>query len=292
MTANVHPRPYIQSVRRELWENHFLVIAPLAVAMLVLAAYLIGTLHLAQILMMHTQNRDGSPVVLPAGLPYSIGEVSVIFTGIITGVFYCLGALYNDRRDRSILFWKSLPVSDLTTVLSKASIPLIILPAIIFVTTVLMQLVMVGLSGLYMITHASLVPNFWVQWPFFRMNVILIYGLATLVLWHAPIYGWLLLVSAWAKRAPFLWAVLPPLAICIFEKIAFDSCNLWSTLFNRLAGWFPAAFNSFGQNGIPDQFSDLAPRQFFAQPGLWTGLAVTMVFLVTAVRLRRFRGPL
>jgi ABC-2 type transport system permease protein len=292
MTANIHPRPYFQSVRRELWENRFLFIAPLAVALLVLAAYLIGTLHLAQIMMMHTQNHDGSTAAPPAGLPYSIGEGSVLFTGIVSGIFYCLGALYNDRRDRSILFWKSLPVSDLTTVASKASIPLLILPAIIFVITLLMQLVMLGISGLYAMTHASLVPDFWVQWPFFRMSVILMYCLATLALWHAPIYGWLLMVSAWAKRVPFLWAVMPPLALCIFEKIAFDSSNLGSMLVNRLAGWYPAAFNSFSQNGIPDQFSDLAPKQFIEQPSLWTGLAVTLVFLAAAVRLRRLRGPL
>jgi ABC-2 type transport system permease protein len=151
---------------------------------------------------------------------------------------------------------------------------------------------MQGISGLYAMTHAGLVPNFWAQWPFFRMSVILMYGLATLALWHAPIYGWLLMVSAWARRAPFLWAVLPPLALCIFTKIAFDSADLCSMIIDRLAGWYPAAFNTFGQNGIPDQFSDLAPRQFLAQPGLWTGLAVTLIFLAAAVRLRRLRGPL
>jgi ABC-2 type transport system permease protein len=284
--------PFIWSVRRELWENRYLVIAPLAVAMLVLAAYLIGTLHLAEITMIHPQNRDGGAVVPPAGLPYSIGAMSVIFTGIVTGIFYCLGALYNDRRDRSILFWKSLPVSDLTSVLSKVSIPLIILPAIIFVITLLMQLVMLVVSWLYAVTHASLAPEFWVQWPFFRMSVILIYGLVTLALWHAPIYGWLLMVSAWARRAPFLWAMLPPLALCIGEKIAFDSFSLWSILVNRMAGWFPAGFNSFGQNGFPDQFNELAPMQFLAEPALWIGLALTAVFLGTAIRLRRLRGPL
>jgi ABC-2 type transport system permease protein len=292
MTADPHPRPYLQSVRRELWENRFLVIAPLAVAVLVLTGYLIGTLHLAQIMMMHTKHDGGKPMTPPPGLPYSIGEATVIFTGVITGIFYCLGALYNERRDRSILFWKSLPVSDLTIVLSKASIPLIILPAVIFVITLLMQLIMLGISGIYAVAHAGGAPNFWVQWPLLRMSVILIYGLVTLTLWYAPIYGWLLMVSAWAKRAPFLWAVLPPLALCIFMKIAFDSAALWSMLINRLSGWFPAAFNSFGQNGNPDQFSDLAPAQYFAQPALWTGFALTAVFLIAAIRLRRLRGPL
>ena len=57
-------------------------------------------------------------------------------------MFYCLDALYGERRDRSILFWKSLPVSDLTTVLSKASIPIVVLPLLTFAVTVATQLIM------------------------------------------------------------------------------------------------------------------------------------------------------
>jgi ABC-2 type transport system permease protein len=284
--------PFLWLVRRELWENRFLYIVPSAVALLVLAAYVIGTLHLAQIMMIHPQNHDGSAAVPPSGLPYSIAAVSVIFSGIFAAIFYCLGALYNDRRDRSILFWKSLPVSDLVTVLSKASIPLLILPAIIFSITLGMQIVMLAVSAIYAMMHSGLAPAFWVTWPFFRMSLILLYGLATLALWHAPIYGWLLMVSAWARRAAFLWAVLPPLALCFAEKVAFDSSDLFSMLCNRLGGSFGAAFTSFGQNPGQMQLNQLSPLQFLAAPSLWIGLLFTVGFLATAVRLRRYRGPL
>src|SRR5437762_11172070 len=76
------------------------------------------------------------------GAPYDVAAMMLIFTAFIVGVFYCLDALHSERRDRSILFWKSLPVSDLTTVLSKATIPLVVLPVIIFAIIVLVQFLM------------------------------------------------------------------------------------------------------------------------------------------------------
>ena len=65
-------------------------------------------------------------------MPYDIAAMMIMFTVFIVGIFYCLDALHGERRDRSILFWKSLPVSDLTTVLSKVFVPLVILPVLTF----------------------------------------------------------------------------------------------------------------------------------------------------------------
>ncbi len=131
-------------------------------------------------------------------------------TAFIVGIFYCLDALHGERRDRSILFWKSLPVSDLTTVLSKASIPLVVLPLLAFVD-----------HRRHAVDHAAAeqpwscwasglsVATLWTHLPLFQMSLMLLYHLlAVHGLWYAPIYGWLLLVSGWARRAPFLWACL------------------------------------------------------------------------------------
>ena len=84
--------------------------------------------------------------------PYDVAAMMLIFTVFIVGVFYCLDALYGERRDRSILFWKSLPVSDLTTVLSKVIIPLAILPLITFVIIVCTQLIMLLMSSVVLLT--------------------------------------------------------------------------------------------------------------------------------------------
>lgn len=284
------------SVRREIWENHFIFIAPVAVAVLVLIAFAVGTVHLPQILSENPRlltSRNGAPVSPPHGIPFSIAAGAVIITGMLVGVFYCLGTLYNERRDRSILFWRSLPVSDRVTVLAKASIPLLVIPATIFIITMATQILMIALSIFIPLLQGDVVPAFWTQWPFFRMSAILVYGLVTLFLWHAPVYAWFLMVSAWARRAPFLWAILPPLCICIAETIAFDSSRFSVMLLDRLAGSFDAAFKGLSQNqGVPVQWSQLAPGKFLATPDLWGGLIVAIGFLAVAIRLRRQRGPL
>ena len=169
--------------------------------------------------------------------PYTYAALLLMFTTFIVAVFYCLDALHGERRDRSILFWKSLPVSDLTTVLSKASIPLVVLPLLTFAITVVTQLVMLMLSTVVLLGSRQGLATLWTQLPFFQMSLMLLYHLVAVhSLWYAPIYCWLLLVSAWARRAPFLWAALPLLAIGIVEKIAFNSSHFAAMLGNRMDG--------------------------------------------------------
>ena len=130
-----------------------------------------------------------------------------------SGLFFCLDALHGERRERSILFWKSLPVSDRTTVLSKSSIPLLVLPLVTFVVVVSTQLVMLLWTSLLLISHGMSPASTWTYLPLFQQSIVLLYGLAAIALWHAPVYGWALLVSGWARRATFLWAALPLIAI-------------------------------------------------------------------------------
>src|SRR5881392_1703571 len=177
------PRPLFWSVWRELWENRSIYIAPLSVAVVVLFGFMISTYGMPErrrgVLLMDLAKQRAL-----ISEPYDVAAMMLIFTVFIVGVFYCLDALYGERRDRSILFWKSLPVSDVTTVVSKAIVTLVILPMVIF-----------------------------------GVAVVPLYGSVVIALWHSPIYGWALLVSGIARRATFLWAVLPPIAIGIFEKI-------------------------------------------------------------------------
>jgi ABC-2 type transport system permease protein len=109
-------------------------------------------------------------------------------------------------------------------------------------------------------------------------------------LWYAPIYGWLLLVSAWAPRAPFLWAFLPPFVIWGVENIAFRSSHFLAMLQYRLIGPEPSTKARSGN--LMEMISALTPMQFFSTPGLWAGLAVAAIFLAAAVRLRRNREPI
>jgi len=285
-------RPMYWSVWRELWENRSIYIVPLIVAAVQVFGFAITTIGLA--------DRRRAVLLLDAAhqraaieQPYDLVAMMMIFIVFIVGVFYCLDALHSERRDRSILFWKSLPVSDLTTVLSKATIPLVVLPLIAFAITVCVQLIMVLETGVVLIFHGMSPTSTWAAFPVFQNWVVLLYGLIAIALWHAPIYGWLLLVSGWARRATFLWAVLPLIAIQIFEKITFNTSHFASMLTHRLMGFAPHAFGFHGR-GHPtiDSLSQLTPGRYLSTPGLWIGLVVAAAFLAAAVRLRRYRGPI
>src|SRR5437762_10822135 len=197
------PRPFYWSVWRELWENRSIYIAPSIVAAIILFGSFVGAFHLPG-------KRRNALLLDPAHrraaieIPYDIAAVMLILTAFIVGLFYCLDALHGERRDRSILFWKSLPVSDFTTVLSKAAIPLAILPLVAFAITVCVQLIMVLETGVVLIFHSMSPGTTWAHVPMFQNWLVLLYGLIAIALWHAPIYGWLLLVSGWARRATFL----------------------------------------------------------------------------------------
>ena len=130
--------------------------------------------------------------------------------------------------------------------------------------------------------------------PLFEMELVLLYGMTVLALWHAPIYCWFLLVSGWARRATFLWAVLPPLAIAVVENVAFHTSYVGFLLHDRLVGFAAAAFDLKDKNGVPIDahfipLAQLAPGRFLSSPSLWLGLVFAAIFLAAAVRLRRYR---
>ena len=284
-------QPFLWSVRRELWENKSIYIAPLIVAVVILLGALASAGHLPErrrSAMLLDEMRRRAAIELP----YNIVAVVLIVTAFIVGFFYCLDALYGERRERSILFWKSLPVSDVTTVLSKAIIPLAILPLVAFVITALTQFVMMLISSAVLLP-SGLAGTTWANFNLVRESIVLVYGLIVIALWHAPIYGWALLISGITRRATFLWAVMPPLAIAIFEKFTFNTTYVWSLLKNRLIGAGDTAFDFQMHRSISiDLMSQLTPARFLATPGLWIGLIFATAFIIAAIRLRRYHGPI
>jgi ABC-2 type transport system permease protein len=285
-------RPYYWSVWRELWENHSIYIAPLIVAVVQVFGFAISTIGLADrrraVLLLDPMKQRAA-----IEQPYDVAAMMMLFTVFVVGAFYCLDALYGERRDRSVLFWKSLPVSDLTTVLSKVTIPLVILPLIAFAMVVCVHVIMLIETGMVLVVHGMSPATTWAHFPVIQNWLVLLYGLVVLAFWHAPIYGWLLLVSAWAKRATFLWAVLPFIAIQIFEKITFGTTYVGKMLGHRLMGFEPRAFGFHdGNHPTIDSLSQLTPGRYLTSPGLWIGLIVAAAFLAAAVRLRRYRGPI
>ena len=184
------------SVRRELWENQSIYVVPLGVAALIVLGFLISAIRLPETMR--------AAAALPAlhgssqiRQPYLFAELLLMACTFVVGAFYSLDALQSERRDRSILFWKSLPVSDRTTVLAKASIPLLVLPLVTFAVTVATQLVMLLLESAVLRACGQAVAPLWSQVALPSRSVMLLYHLVTVHgLWYAPIFAWLARVRA------------------------------------------------------------------------------------------------
>src|SRR3981189_1014050 len=137
------------SIRRELWENRSIYLAPLVAAAFFLFGFAISMLSMRQRITASPLDSSQQPDLLATR--YELSAALIMGTALIVGIFYSLDALYGERRDRSILFWKSLPVSDLVTVLSKFAIPLVLLPLFLFPLTLATQFIMLLLSSIIML---------------------------------------------------------------------------------------------------------------------------------------------
>jgi ABC-2 type transport system permease protein len=284
-------RPMYWSVRRELWEHRSIYIAPLAGAGIAIFGFLISLIWLPRT-MRAMASLDPAHESSVLARPYHFAEVLILGAAFVVSIFYSLDALYGERRDRSILFWKSLPVSDLTTVLAKTSISLVVLPLLAFALTFVTESIMLLLSSMVLLASGLSVATLWTQLQLYPELMGLLYHLVTVhMLWYAPLYAWLLLVSAWARRMPFLWAVLPPLALGIFENIAFHSSHFAALLLDRVGGGTEAVGSMQGSFPM-DPGMHFTLGNFLSTPGLWIGLIFAAAFLAAAVRLRRYREPI
>ncbi len=296
-------------VRRELIENRsswavtsvfgalFVLAALLAVFGLVRIGVMDGTMTLAEI------GDELDPTSIAVGLQIMLMSIAMLLNLVMTFVvfFYFLDALYNERKDRSILFWKSLPVSDLQVVGSKyltgiAAIPLLTVG--VFVVTAVLVWLIGGLALYWAGSGEALASG---PASIARVTTALLYALLVQALWFAPIDGWLLLVSAFAKRAVLGWAIAPPALLMVAERTLLGTSNFAALLHHRMVGGFELAFRGdrevamFGSEGgtIISNFPALSelfsPGRLLAAPSLWLGIAVGVLFLAGAVWLRRWR---
>lgn len=302
-------RPFYWSVRRELWEHPSVYLAPLVAACLALLGYVVGTHWLVRLVRAATKARDHvrtmdtgnieafaaatkAAVRTGAGVvtPYMFVPGMVFAVVVVVTLFYASGALYGERRDRTILFWKSLPVSDTTTVLAKAFIPLLVMPAVMFAVVFVTHLVMLALASLVLLAGGVSPADLMGFLPFPLLWAAFGRGVLIMALWNAPIICWLMLVSGWAKRVAFLWAIGPFAAVCIVEKLAFNTQHIALFLLQRLTGGYMLAFLHDGHE--IERLADLNPLPVLANLDLWGGLVFAALCLAAAVRLRRYRDPI
>lgn len=282
-------RPLYWSVRRELWENRSIHLAPTAIAGAIVGAFTLSIVaqqgHRLVMLLL-----GGARYTLRIGQAYDFAARMMAMTTVMVGILYCLEALNGERRDRTILFWKSLPVSDGTTVVSKAIVPLAVLPLLAFGLTIATHLAMLLVSNVGLL--ASGAGPAWPHPPtLLHLWLTVLYGVVAMTLWHAPVYAWLLFVSARARRAAYLWAVVPLAVPAVVEMAAFQGVHYATFLRYRAFGWAGEAF-ALGRGPFPfGGLAQLTPGRFLASPGLWAGLAVAAALLAAAARVRRARDP-
>ena len=296
-------RPFYWSLRRELWEHRSLYLAPTVVALLLLLAVLIAAFKLPESMVsFDTFTLQRQLEILSA--PYAAIALVLMLTAMIVALFYCLDALYGERRDRSALFWKSLPVSDWTTVLAKLAIPMLVVPMFLFVLITATQLVVLIGNVLLWSVRGLSVSNLMLQLPLLDMPLGVAHVLITRAIWYAPVYAWLLLVSAWAERSPVVWAVVPVVAVVAFERLMLGTSHVMGWLRDRLFGSFDAAFTpretmaevverlqtpgvdaasaiGSGSDHTPDVL------RFMSNPEVWIGLVVAAALVTATVWLRR-----
>ncbi len=225
--------------------------------------------------------------------------------------FYCLGALYDDRRDRSILFWKSLPLSDTQTVLSKLISALVVAPAIAVIASILTMFgFMLILSCVALAYGGNPMTLIWGPASPLSLVASHLSRLPVYLLWGLPTAGWLLMCSAWAKSKPFLWGVMLP----IFAGIIVATTKVMQ-LFELTTGWFwqhivgrlllgtlPGSDVFYRMDQLraivgdrDNLVSALAPMNQLAAlklPELWIGAAFGVLFIIIAIRLRRRAGEI
>jgi ABC-2 type transport system permease protein len=223
--------------------------------------------------------------------------------------FYCLGALYDERKDRSVLFWKSLPVSDAQTVLSKVASALVVAPVLAVAASIATMLGFMVMISIVVLLHGG---NPWtLLWgPSNPLQIAAssIAWIPVYALWALPTVGWLLLCSAWSRSKPFLWAIMVPLFAGIFvswfDLMKFFDMNsqwFWANVVGRLLlGTVPAMDlvyrDGFGEanahqnmEGILNHLSPANQLASLATPGIWIGAVVGAVMILAAIQLRRRR---
>jgi ABC-2 type transport system permease protein len=311
-------------MKREFWEHRggflwapvitgivFLVLNLMAI----IAAEVLGARHGVQIggnnfemMVRHADSGDMSQMgsALDVAMISSMGLIGIVM-GIVV-LFYCLGTLYDDRRDRSILFWKSLPVSNTNTVLSKVASAAVVAPVIAVVTSVICGLLQLLIYAVVLSMHGVKVWELLTLAHPLRVIGSLISAVPLYALWALPAIGWLMLCSSGARSKPFLWAVAVPVVtglmvswFGIMGAFNLPTAWFWTHVVQRvLLSVFPGSSIVFDDRNLTaasdfdsnNPLGILAPSHTYAllaTPNLWIGVAAGVALIAGAIWFRKVR---
>ncbi len=304
-------KQFVTLIRREFWEHRSLWIAPLAVAALLLIGVAFSGVTTGGLKIdIDDQSfnfADKIENVTPTqrskmfGVFIALVGVPILFTMVVVVFFYLADALYSERKDRSILFWKSMPVSDGATVWSKVVTALAVVPAYVWLVgmltvTLAFLIGSVRVSGTPLEKLVSWDTGIWL-----KVQGVALANMLVASLWYAPIAGYVLAVSAWARRSVFMWLLLPPLLLTWLERIIFSTNRIATFLLHRFAGFFQALGDdaSTVRRGaasaqarvqqIGDRLDAIGASELLTRAELWLGVLVAIGLVLVAIRLRRYR---
>jgi ABC-2 type transport system permease protein len=295
-------------IQREFWEHRGLWIVPLTIAaVMLLAAGIFG--HIQLDFSNAATHYDG-PVPPPLVELVALGwAVPFYLAAAIQAAAYLIDCLYAERRDRSILFWRSMPVTDARAVLVKLLVGLVLVPLGAFVigaATSLVGSAILVLRNHDVVVNGHSVVALWNTLSWLRMQAIIFYGLVAAMLWYAPFAAYLMLTSVWARRSPYAWAFLPPVLLMILEHMVYGT-NYVGRIFNggfnellhlayRLdehgnvaVGAMLEAPGGTGNDHISFTMQLLSPVRLLASLRLWLGLLAAAAMIGLTIRLRRYR---
>ena len=293
---------FLWLVRREVWEHKAIWVAPAIVIGCLVLLVLTGNVHLGPF-----AGHGDATVFDEVSREMQLKLLVIVYAGLalvvfmvmgIVAFFYSIDSLYADRRDRSVLFWKSLPLSDVETVLSKFAVAIVVIPLVALAASLAAQLV-IAAGGSARLSMGGLPGGvMWEPQALFGGFMVAFLWCVTAVLWYSPVVGYLMLASAWAPRGPFLWAVLPPVGLWVLERVVVGSEYVGDFITGRLFGLYRLLGEQSGGEvnrpggdlekiGNVDLVGSL--REFYASPDLWLGLAAAALLLAAAIWVRRYR---
>lgn len=298
-------------IKREVWEHRSVWITPAAVA------FVLTFIAVAAVVMVTAFGEAINPEIeriADATLPDQIRRAALavllltntsvfMFAMWFVMIFYCLDALYAERKDRSILFWRSLPITDTETVLSKLLTVAIAIPIATMIGVIISHLLNLIIMSIWLSTQGVNPFRFiWGAVPLFDTWAAVFIFLLAIPIWMSPLLGWLIFISAWAKRGPLLRAVMPIAILPFLEYIIFKSWHLGLAIVKRLGpetmpivDIFELA-EQFDEDNLHDVLAEnvsllsmLDLGKFFTSIEVWGGLFVCGLFLTGAIYIRRYR---
>lgn len=298
---------YVALLKRETWEHRSIYVTPLAIASIVT----LGTL--AMLMFAGGFAKELDVAIFGATNIAGDAERKVALTGFFVGtswvfllaamvltVFYTLDSLYAERKDKSILFWRSLPITDAEAVIAKLITAVVVIPLVTVAAVIATHIVNLVVTSIWVsVKGADAGHLIWGSVPLLdNWLAALIVTLASAI-WMSPFVGWFLFVSAYTKRSPLLMAFMPLVVIPLLELIFLRSSVFAEAVFTR-RGMIPL-FRGMDMEAFFDEetlhvneevvslLAHLDVVQFLTSPSMWAGLVVCAVFVTAAIYVRRYR---